>query len=368
MPSPFSQALVGLAPQMKPYKKALYEQEDFQQPPISQAMASRSPGMSQGSVGLDPSVQRYLIESALKDEAQEKLNVNSRLGDKDEIASLARVLGTHQAELAGSPITKQRAQVEANEAARQDAYNEGYGHDTLITSPMSRAAGVGSSSKWGDYGIDLNGLNEPDEPNLTHDNSVQDNRWTARGTDPIKAKKQALEEMDRYKADTGVRSAGAAAKGNLDVANANNASQLEREKQFGELQKALRTMGGNAPEVQSFAMPGKNTGGRMSFDTSPTPNVSTGVAGRMATARQQYEMAKGTDNEAAAKAQLDQIGTSIVSNYPTQDNTLKEWAWSAYNTPETQEMSAEEILNAFPDIKGADRSIILDMLRQLKGK
>ena len=100
MPSPFSQALINLAPQMKPYRKTL-------------------------GYSADPALEAYGLNSQFRDEALERRNKEIGLGDPNGIAKYTDLADLFGSRMQG-PITDQAEDYEQFNEAQEAANLEGF--------------------------------------------------------------------------------------------------------------------------------------------------------------------------------------------------------------------------------------------------
>lgn len=310
MPSNPLNQLLAMADQTKPYKKAL---QTGLQP-------------NQSALG-DPSVENYLLQSALADEAEQNAIMAQRGGAAPgDLQGLKNFFTSSRANMAASPITAQKAQTDAYMNEEQEAIRQGYADDPITTS----------------FG----------------------NTWEMQGSSPIANRRTQVDEQQRYLSNSGERTAAEQGKQLMRRDLVNQGFQASQQQNFLDNMKNLQS-GGQQGQLDNVRLPTKTGGGGFSFDTSPNPTVAPALASRMASARSQFEMAKGTANEAAAKAQLDSINSSYLSNYPAPPE-LKQFAQEVMNNPDASGFTIDEIIQAqAPGLPPQYVSQLKDMLRQL---
>lgn len=310
-------SLLSIADQTRPYKKAL--------------STGRLPNQS-----FSPEVENFGLQNALADEFEERIGMEQRAGAQpNEIQGLQKLLGIRQQNIAESPILAQRKENDAFREAEQSAINEGFGGDQIMTQ----------------FG----------------------NTWESKGASPLQNKRRELMEMQRYQIDAPARNARAQAeeqgKWAMRRDMVNQGALASNQQNFLESIRQLRGAQPGAPsQIDRVGLPTKSGGGSVSFDTTPNPTVSTGIARALAQARSQVDLAQTDEQKAGAKSQLDSLAASYISNYPVASPEISSFVMNIYQNG-TGGYSVDELLEivepGFATKHPVSASQIKDMFNQL---
>lgn len=259
------------------------------------------PGLAPGSSNTppDPSVSNLQYSNRFKDELEDRLFTEERLGGGSEADALKGLIGRTERDIQENPLTAQHNQVEEYMGKRRGAIEQGYG---------------GGAQQGANY------------------------------LDPVQAANLASREMETHKIEAPERAARIAGESDIERQRVAGQGALEVEKtkqagmegRYNELLAAMQGTG----NVSRVNIPG--VGG---FSRAADKPVAPGLLTTLTNARNAYDVAKQHTwfGEPAEKGALDQAIANVFGNHPAGQD-LKDLAADVLSDPELSNLSVDQVL------------------------